>query len=252
VAARSGAGLPVAVVKPRQARDVAKATGPLAKTAALDARAFAHVAEAVRPRPRPLPATQADERRARLARRRPLVTLRTAAQNRRGSALPRRQPAIQAHIAGRNPRLTPLDDDLDPTLRASPVWQAREERLRSVPGMGPVCARTLRLALPELGTLDRQRLAALVGVAPLHRDRGTLRGRRTTWGGRAHVRATLSRSPLVAGRYHPRLKAFYERRRAAGKAAKVALTACMRKRVTILNAMMTHHAPWPPQEGLSA
>jgi transposase len=252
VAALAAAGLPVAVVNPRHARDVAKATGPLAKTDALDARALAHFAEAVRPMPRPLPDTQADELRALLARRRQLVTMRTAEQNRLGSAPPRLQPDIQAHITWLNTRLTSLDDDLDTTLRASPVWQEREELLRSVPGIGPVCARTLLLDLPELGTLNRQRLAALVGVAPLNRDSGTLRGSRTTWGGRAHVRATLYMSPLVAVRYNPVFKAFYERLRAAGKAAKVALTACMRKLLTILNAMVKHHAPWQPEEVRSA
>jgi transposase len=252
VAALAAAGLPVAVVNPRQARDFAKATGQLAKTDALDARALAHFAEAVRPMPRPLPDTQADELRALLARRRQLVTMRTAEQNRLGSAPPRLQPDIQAHITWLNTRLTSLDDDLDTTLRASPVWQEREELLRSVPGIGPVCARTLLLDLPELGTLNRQRLAALVGVAPLNRDSGTLRGSRTTWGGRAHVRATLYMSPLVAVRYNPVFKAFYERLRAAGKAAKVALTACMRKLLTILNAMVKHHAPWQPEEVRSA
>jgi transposase len=166
VAALSVAGLPVAGVNPRQARDVANATGPLAKTDALDARALAHVAEAVRPMPRPLPDTQADELRARLARRRPWVTMRTAEPNRLGSALPRLQPDIQAHIAWLNTRLPTLDDDLDTTRRASPVWQEREERLRSVPGIGPVCARPLLLDLPEWGTLSRQQLAALVGAPP--------------------------------------------------------------------------------------
>jgi transposase len=252
VTALAAAGLPVAVVNPRQARDFAKATGQLAKTDALDARALAHFAEAVRPIPRPLPDTQADELRALLERRRQLVTMRTAEQNRLGSAPPRLQPDIQAHITWLNTRLTTLDDDLDTTLRASPVWQEREELLRSVPGIGPVCARTLLLDLPELGTLNRQRLAALVGVAPLNRDSGTLRGSRTTWGGRAHVRATLSMSTLVAVRYNPVLKAFYERLRATGKAAKVALTACMRKLLTILNAMVQHHAPWQPEEVRSA
>ncbi len=252
VAALAAAGLPVAVVNPRQARDFAKATGQLAKTDALDARAIAHFAEAVRPMPRPLPDTQADELRALLARRRQLVTMRTAEQNRLGSAPPRLLPDIQAHITWLNTRLTTLDDDLDTTLRASPVWQEREELLRSVPGIGPVCARTLLLDLPELGTLNRRRLAALVGVAPLNRDSGTLRGSRTTWGGRAHVRATLYMSTLVAVRYNPVFKAFYERLRAAGKAAKVALTACMRKLLTILNAMVKHHAPWQPEEVRSA
>jgi transposase len=252
VAALAVVGLPVAVVNPRQARDFAKATGQLAKTDALDARALAHFAEAVRPMPRPLPDAQADELRALLARRRQLVAMRTAEQNRLGSAPPRLQADIQAHIAGLNTRLAALDDDLDTTLRASQVWREREELLRSLPGIGPVCARTLLLDLPELGTLSRQRLAALVGVAPLNRDSGTLRGSRTTWGGRAHVRATLYMSTLVAVRYNPVLKAFYERLRATGKAAKVALTACMRKLLTILNAMVKHHTAWQPQEVPSA
>src|SRR6266850_3852140 len=206
VAALAAAGLPVAVVHPRHARDVAQATGPLAKTDALEARALAHVAEAVRPRPRPLPDAQADELRALLARRRPLVAMRTAEQNRLGSAPARLQADIQAHITWLNTRLAALDDDLDTTLRASPVWREREELLRSVPGIGPVCARTLLLDLPESGMLSRQRLAALVGVAPFNRDRGTLRGSRTIWGGRAPVRATLYMSSLVAVRYNSVLK----------------------------------------------
>jgi transposase len=174
--------------------------------------------------------------------------MRTAEQNRLGSAPPRLQPDIQAHITWLNTRLAALDDDLDTTLRASPVWREREELLRSVPGIGPVCARTLLLDLPELGMLSRQRLAALVGVAPFNRDSGTLRGSRTIWGGRAPVRATLYMSSLVAVRYNPVLKAFYNRLRAAGKPAKVALTACMRKLLTILNAMIKHQKPWQPQE----
>jgi transposase len=249
VAALAAAGFPVAVVNPRQARDVAKATGQLAQTDALDARALAHVAEAVRPTPRPLPDAQADALRALLARRRPLVAMRTAAQNRLGHAPPRLQTDIQAHISWLNTRLAALDDDLDTTLRASPVWREREELLRSVPGIGPVGTRTLVLDRPELGTLSRQRLAALVGVAPLHRDRGTRRGSRTIWGGRAPVRATLYMSTLVAVRDNPVLQAFYERLRAKGKAAKLALTACMRKLLTILNAMVTHQTPWQPREG---
>jgi transposase len=247
VAALAAAGLPVAVVNPRHARDVAKATGPLATTDALDARALAHVAEAVHPTPRPLPDAQADELRALLARRRPLVAMRTAAQNRRGRAPPRLQTDIQAQITWRNTRRAALDDDLDTTLRTSPLWRAREALRRSVPGMGPGCTRTLLLDLPELGTLSRQRLAALVGVAPLNRDSGTLRGTRTIWGGRAQVRTILYMSTLVAVRYNPVLKACDERLRAVGKAAKVALTACMRKLLTILNAMVKHHTPWQPQ-----
>jgi transposase len=252
VAALAAAGLPLAVVNPRQARDFAKATGQLAKTDALDARALAHVAEAVRPMPRPLPDAQADELRALLARRRQLIAMRTAEQNRLGNASHRLQADIEAHVTWLNERLAALDDSLDTTLRASPVWREHEELLRSVPGIGPVCTRTLLLDLPELGTLSRQRIAALVGVAPFNRDSGTLRGSRTVWGGRAHVRATLYMSTLVAVRYHPVLKVFYERLRVAGKAAKVALTACMRKLLTILNAMVKHHTAWHPQVGAIA
>jgi transposase len=252
VAALAAAGLPVAVVNPRQARDCAKATGQLAKTDPLDARALAHVAEAVRPTPRPLPDAHAEELRALLARRRQLGAMRTAEQNRRGSAPPRLQTDIQAHITWLEARLTALDDDLDTTRRASPVWREREELLRSVPGIGPVCARTRLLDLPELGTLSRQRLAALVGVAPFHRDSGTRHGTRLVWGGRAQGRTTLYMSTLVAVRYNPVLKVFYARLRTAGKAAKVALTACMRKLLTILNAMVKHQTRWQPREVPSA
>src|SRR5918994_6627920 len=172
VAALAAAALPVVVVNPRQARDFAKASGQLAKTDALDARALAHFAEAIRPTPRPLPDAQADELRALLARRRQLVAMRTAEQNRLGKGPLRLQTDIQPHITWLDSRLAALDDDLDTTLRASPVWREREDLLRSVPGIGPVCTRTLLLDLPELGTLSRQRLAALVGVAPLNRDSG--------------------------------------------------------------------------------
>jgi transposase len=252
VAALAAAALPVVVVNPRQARDFAKATGQLAKTDVLDARALAHFAEAVRPTPRPLPDAQTDDLRALLARRRQLVAMRTAEINRLGSAPPRVQGDLQAHIAWLDQRLAALDDDLDTTLRASPVWRERETLYRSVPGIGPVCARTLMLDLPELGTLSRQRIAALVGVAPLNRDSGTWRGHRTIWGGRAQVRATLYMGTLVAVRHNPVLKAFYERLCRAGKVKKVALIACMRKLLTILKAMVKHHKPWHVQEVPSA
>jgi transposase len=234
-------------VNPRHARDCAKATGPLATTDALDARALARFAEAVRPTPRPLPEAQADELRALLARRRPLVAMRTAAQHRLGSAPPRLQTDIQAQITWLNTRLAARADDLDTTLRTSPVWREREELRRSVPGIGPVCPRTRLLDLPALGTLRRQRLAALVGVAPVNRDSGTRRGTRTIWGGRAQGRTILYRSTLVAVRDNPVLKACDERLRAIGNAAKVALTACMRKLLTILTAMVKHQTPWQPQ-----
>jgi transposase len=161
---------------------------------------------------------------------------------------PRLQTDIPAPSSWLDTRLAALNDALDTTRRRSPRGREREARRRRVPGMGPVCTRTRRLDRPALGTLSRQRLAALVGVAPLQRDRGTLRGRRTSWGGCAPVRATLYRSTLVAVRDPPGLKAFYERLRAKGKAATLALTAGMRQLVTSLNAMVTHHPPWHVQE----
>jgi transposase len=252
VAALAAAALPLVVGNPRQVRDFAKATGQLATTDVLDARAVAHFAEAVRPAPRPLPAAQTAELRALLARRRQRIAMRTAEQNRLETAPPRLRADIEAHITWLTQRVAALDDDLDTPLRASPVWRERATLYRSVPGIGPVCARTLGLDLPELGPLSRQRLAALVGVAPFNRDSGPLRGTRTTWGGRAHVRATLYMSTLGAVRHNPILKRFYERLRTAGKVAKVALTACMRKLLTILNAMVKHQKPWHVQEVPSA
>ena len=248
VAALATAGLPVVVANPRQTRDFAKATGQLAKTDALDARALAHFAEAVRPTPRPVPDAQTEALRALLTRRRQLVAMRTAESNRLSTAPAAVQADITAHLAWLDQRLATLDDDLDTTLRASPVWRERELLYRSVPGIGPVSARTLLLDLPELGTLSRQRIAALAGVAPFNCDSGTLRGRRTIWGGRAPLRATLYMATLVAVRHNPVLKAFYDRLLAAGKAKKVALTACIRKLLTILNAMVKHQTPWQPRE----
>ena len=248
VAALVTAGLPVVMANPRQTRDFAKATGQLAKTDALDARALAHFAEAVRPTPRPLPDAQTEALRAVLTRRRQLIAMRTAELNRLGSAPPPVQADLQAHITWLGQRLATLDDTLDMTLRASPAWRERETLYRSVPGIGPVCARTLLLDLPELGTLSRQRIAALAGVAPFNCDSGTMRGRRAIWGGRAPLRATLYMATLVAVRHNPVLNACYERLLAAGKAKKVALVACMRKLLTILNAMVKHQTSWQPRE----
>jgi transposase len=247
-AALATAGLPVVVVNPRQARDFARATGQLAKTDALDARALAPFADVIRPTPRPLPDAQTQELRALLGRRQQLIVMRTAEQNRLAGVHERLRQDIEAHITWLNARLAPRDDDLETVLRASPLWRDNDDLLQSAKGIGPVCARTLLLALPELGTLTRQQIAALVGVAPLNCDSGTLRGRRTIWGGRAPVRTVLSMSTLVATRYNPRIKAFYERLLAAGKVKKVALTACMHKFLTILNAMLKHRTPWQSQE----
>jgi transposase len=243
------AGLPVVVVNPRQVRDFARATGQLAKTDALDARALAHFADAIRPKPRTVPDTQTQELRTLLGRRQQLVAMRTMEQNRLAGTSGRLQRDITAHITWLNERLATLDDDLDTVLRSSPLWRENDDLLRSAPGIGPVCARTLVLELPELGTLTRQKIAALVGVAPLNCDSGTLRGRRMIWGGRARVRTVLYMATLVATRYNPRIKAFYERLLAAGKVKKVALTACMHKFLTILNAMLKHRKSWQDQEG---
>jgi transposase len=247
-AALATAGLPVVVGNPRQARDCARATGQLAKTDALDARARAHFADVIRPTPRPWPDAQTQELRALLGRRQQLIGMRTAAQHRLAGTSGRLTQDLEAHSAWLNARIATLDDDLEMMLRASPLWRANADLFQSVPGIGPVCARTLLRELPELGTLTRQQIAALVGVAPLNCDSGTLRGRRIIWGGRAHVRTVLYRGTLVAPRFNPQSKAFYQRRLAAGKSKTVALTACMRKLVTMLNAMRKHRTAWKAQE----
>jgi transposase len=247
-AALATAGLPVVVVNPRQARDFARATGQLAKTDALDARALAHFADVIRPPPRPRPDAQTQELRSLLGRRQPLIVMRTAEHNRLAGASERLRKDMTAHMTWLNTAISTLDDDLETLLRASPVWRENDELLQSAKGIGPVRAHTLRLELPELGKLSRQQIAALVGVAPLNCDSGTLRGKRMLWGGRAHVRTVLYMSTLVATRFNPQIKVFYERLLAAGKVKKVALTACRHKFLTILNARLKHRTPWQPQE----
>ena len=244
VAALAAADLPVVVVNPRHVRDFAKATGQLAKTDALDARALAHFAEAVRPPPRPLPDAATQALTALLARRQQVMAMLVAEQNRLSLAASTLRSRLQAHITWLKRELHELDQDLGRTLRHSPVWREKEDLRRSVPGVGPQLARPLLAYLPELGTLDRQRIAALVGVAPFNRDSGTLRGRRTVWGGRARVRVPLYMAALVASRYNPVIPAFYQRLCAKGKPKKVALTACMRKLPTILKAILKHRSRW--------
>lgn len=238
------AGIPVAVVNPRQVRDFARATGQLAKTDAIDAQILAHFAEAVRPAPRPLPdeATQAFS--ALLTRRRQLIEMLVAEQHRLRTAPGPIQRQIQSHLTWLKRQLATLDEDLTHRIQATPLWREHEDLLRSVPDIGPVVSRTLLAELPELGTLTHKQIAALVGVAPLNRDSGTLRGRRMIWGGRAAVRGALYMSAVVAARRNPIIKAFYQRLRAAGKAPKVSLVACMHKLLTILNAMVKHRTPW--------
>ncbi len=244
VAELGAAGLPVVVINPRQVRDFARASGQLAKTDALDARVLAHFAESMRPEPRALPTEQERELKALVARRRELVEMLTAERNRLASAPLVLRKRIMRHIAWLERELKQADHHLNQALRNSPLWHAHEELLKSVPGVGPVLCATLLADLPELGRLSRRAVAKLVGVAPLNRDSGTLRGRRTVWGGRAQVRAALYMATLSAVRYNPNLKRFYLRLRDAGKPPKLALTAAMRKLLTILNAMLKHHTPW--------
>lgn len=238
------AALPVIVVNPRQVRDFAKATGQLAKTDTIDAQVLALFAARVQPPVRPQPDAATQELAALLARRRQLVEMITAEKHRRSRATPAIRKSIQAHLRWLEKQLTSLDADLTQRIRQSPVWQAHEEVLRSVPGVGPVMSRTVLADLPELGTLTRRQMAALVGVAPLNRDSGTWRGARTCWGGRAPVRTALYMATLVATRCNPVIRGTYQALCARGKKRKVALVACMRKLLTILNAMLKHQTPW--------
>lgn len=240
----AAAGLPVAVVNPRQVRDFARAIGQLAKTDALDAQVLARFAEVVGPAPRPLPDAATQEFSALLARRRQLVGMLSAERQRMETALPAVQPHIQRHIVWLEANLSDLERLLRERVQASPLWRAREDLLRSVPGIGPTTALTLLADLPELGRLNRKAIAALVGVAPLSCESGTWRGRRIVWGGRARVRTVLYMATLVATRHNPVIRAFYERLCAAGKPKKLALTACMHKLLLILNAIVRHATPW--------
>jgi transposase len=235
------------MVNPHQVRDFAKATGRLAKTDRLDAQVLAHFAQAVRPVPHSLPDAQTQELTALLTRRRQVVEMLTAEKNRlRATRSEVVRQRVQDHIRWLEQELAGLDRDLDHTIRESPLWCEKDNLLRSVPGVGPVVSVTLLADLPELGTLSHHQIAALVGVAPLNRDSGRFRGKRMVWGGRGRVRAALYMAALSATRYNPIIKAFYHRLCGAGKARKVALTACMRKLLTILNAMLKHRQTWVP------
>ena len=244
VAALAAAALPVVVVNPRQVRDFARATGTLAKTDALDAAILAHFADVVRPSVRPLKDAESQVLNSLAARRNQVMTIMVSEKNRLGTAISAVRPRIEAHIAWLEQELADLDGGLRQTLRRSPVWREKDDLLRSVPGVGNQLSLTLLAYLPELGTLDRKQIAALVGVAPFNRDSGTLRGKRTVWGGRSRVRAVLYMGALVASRHNPIIRDFYQKLLAAGKPKKVALVACMRKLLVILNAMLKHRSPW--------
>jgi len=236
--------LPVVIVNPRQVRDFARATGVLAKTDRIDARILALFGLRVQPEIRFLPDQKAREMGNVLARRRQLIEMLTAEHNRLLQADDSIRPGIETHIKWLEEAISTINDDLDRQIRSSPSWFEKDSLLKSVPGVGKVVSTTLLIELPELGMLNRRKIAALVGVAPLNRDSGTMRGKRTVWGGRAKLRAVLYMAALVGVRRNPVIASFYQRLLNAGKAKKVALVACMRKLLTILNAMIRSKTVW--------
>ena len=251
-AALALAGVPVAIVNPRQLRDVrGLATGKLAKTDRIDAAVLAHFAEAVKPQPRPLADEQVRKLWAVVLRRRQILAMTTAEANSRARTAPKAlRKRIEAHLRWLSKELARVDGELERAVKESLVWKERAALLMSVPGVGPTLSATLLAELPELEYLERRRLAALVGVAPLNRDSGTLRGIRTVWGGRSGVRTTLYMATLCATRHNPAIREFYEfyeRLVASGKPKKVAPTACMRKLLTILAAILRNRTPWQPR-----
>lgn len=235
---------PLTIVNPRQVRDFARATGQLAKTDSIDADVLAHFAEVVRPQIRALPDQASWELKDLIARRRQISAMIVAENNRLDRASKTIAQRITAHIRWLEKDLERADHDLDQSIRQSPIWQANQDLLQSVPGIGPVTSRTLLAELPELGELNRKQIAALAGVAPFNRDSGTLKGKRCIWGGRASVRAALYMAALVASRRNAVIRKFYDRLRTAGKKPKVALVACMRKLLAILNSMIKHKTRW--------
>jgi len=246
-AAIAAAGMAVAVVNPRQVRSFARAIGTLAKTDSIDAAVLSHFAEAVKPSVRTLPTAEARELNDFVSRRRQVVDMIVAEKSRLAGVCGVARADIQAHITWLEKRQKRLDADLQSAVKKSPIWLAKDDLLQSAPGVGPVTSLTFLAALPELGTLNSKQIANLVGVAPINRDSGTMRGKRRISGGRAQVRAVLYMATLVAVRHNPVLRTFYERLLAAGKTDKVALTACMRKLLVILNAMVKSQKPWSPQ-----
>ena len=236
------AGFSVAMVNPRQIRDFAKSTGKLAKTDLLDARVIAHFGYAIQPTPRPVPENQ--RLKALISRRIQLLEMVTMESNRQRGIPKALKGRIEAHVAWLKQEIDDADDELRKIIEEDPAWREKDRLLQSTPGVGPALSGTLIAQLPELGALDRRQIAALVGVAPFNRDSGTMRGRRIIWGGRARVRAVLYMATLVATRYNPVIRDFYQRLCSGGKRKKVALIACMRKLLTILNSMLKYHTTW--------
>ena len=243
----AGQGLPVAVINPRQARDFAKATGQLAKTDAVDAAMLAAFARAIRPAVRPIKDADVRELDDLVTRRRQLIEIRVQETLRLGTASKVQKKSLNAHIAWLDKRIVDLDDDLTRRLRSSDVWRAKDDLLRSIPGVGAVTTLTMLAKCPELGTLNRREIAKLTGVAPLADDSGKHHGKRFIWGGRADVRAVLYMATVSAIRCNPAIKAFADRLTHAGKPAKVVIVACMRKLLTIMNTMIKNNAPWNPK-----
>jgi len=239
-------GFPVVVVNPRQVRDFAKATGKLAKTDRIDAKIIARFGEAVKPEIRPFKDEQSQVLTALITRRRQIVDMLTAEKNRLGISHKSVHKDIKETIAWLEKRLKEIDDDLTKAIKENPVWKEKEQILSSCKGIGRVIATTLLCSLPELGNLNRREISALVGVCPFNRDSGKMRGKRTIFGGRATVRAMLYMAILSAKKYNPAIKSFYDRLIKAGKLPKVAITACMRKLLTILNSMLKHKEMWNP------
>lgn len=244
VGALLAGGVPTAVVNPRQARDFAKASGQLAKTDKIDAHLLAHFGAVMQPRVYQMPSPEAQALEALLTRRSQLIEMHTSECNRLPSTHERQLARLNEHIAWLKAEIAELEQELAQTLRQSDTWQAKDQLLQSVPGVGMVLSASLLAWLPELGQLSGKQIAALVGVAPLNRDSGQMKGRRTIWGGRAQVRSVLYMAAVSAMRWNSVIRAFYLRLRQAGKPFKVAITACMRKLLTILNAMMKHHTHW--------
>ncbi len=237
-------GLPVVTVNPRQVRDFAKATGTLAKTDKLDAHVIAHFAEAVRPKTRPVKDKELQELTAILTRRRQLVDMLTAEKNRLNRAPKNVAKDVQAHVSWLEKRLAKTDGELKKRIMSNPAWRLQDEICRSIPGVGRILSMSLLACLTELGKVNSRQIAALVGVAPFNHDSGKYRGRRIVWGGRANVRSVLFMAAMSAVRFNPRLKAFYQRLLDAGKKPKVAITACMRKLLVILNTMVKNNTVW--------
>jgi transposase len=252
VAELSMAGLPVAVVNPRQARDFAKATGRLAKTDPIDASVLAHFAQAIRPEVRELKDEETQLLTALMSRRRQIVDMLTAEKNRLSVSPKGVRKEIQKHIEWLEARVQLMNRQISDAIKKSPVWREKDRILRSTPGVGPVLSVSLLAGVPELGKLNRQKLAALVGVAPLNRDSGLFKGTRKVWGGRAQVRAVLYMAAVSATRANPVIRAFYQRLIAAGKKPKVAITACMRRLLSILNVMIKNGRRWQEKEAAAS